>query len=85
MRRAEDKRWSSEMIKRSPMEPVPGSGTSRVTAFAKTKERIEGHEVRYAVPPDREEPEVRTTYIFNRDIEKYGKKKPKDALDAEPQ
>ena len=75
MRRAEDKRWSSEMIKGiqgSPMEPVPGSGTSRITAFAKTKERIEGHEVRYAAPPDREEPEIRTTYIFKRDIEKYG-------------
>ena len=76
MRRAEDKRWSSEMIegiKGSPMEPVPGSGSSIITAFAKTKERTDTPEVKYAPPMDKDEPEVRTVYIFKRDIDKHGR------------
>ena len=75
MRRAEDKRWSSDRIKElkgSPMEPVPGSGQSRVTAFAKTKERTVESEARYVRPPEKEEPEVKMAYIYRSDVEKYG-------------
>ena len=75
MRRSEDKRWSSEMIKSisgSPMEPVPGSGHSKIRAFSKVKDTDEQKETQYAPAPAREEPEIRPTYNYREDVEEHG-------------
>ena len=75
MRRSDDKRWSAEMIKDikgSPMEPMPGSGQSKIRAFARMKEDDKDKDVKYAPPPDRTEPEVRPTYIYKKDVEEHG-------------
>ena len=75
VRKSEDKRWSAEAvskIKGTPKEPVPGSGSSRVTAFARHREDPEARRVDYAPGPAREEPEVRATYIFKKDLEAHG-------------
>ena len=75
MRRADDRRWSEELIKGivgSPMGPVPGSGHSRVTAFAKHHGSSKPTDARFVPPPPQEEPEVKMAYIYNKDIEKYG-------------
>ena len=75
LRKAEDRRWSESAIndlKGNPMEPVPGSGHSRITAFSRKKDSPEAPDVRYAPAPVREEPELRAVYIYKRDIEKYG-------------
>ena len=57
LRKAEDKRWSIDMIKAirgSPMEPVPGSGHGKMRAFSKAKENEEPRDARYAEAPARE-------------------------------
>ena len=75
LRRAQDKRWSSELIKAvkgTPKEPVPGSGNSKIVAYAKHKDAGEERKVEYATRPMTEEPEVRANYIYKRDVEEHG-------------
>ena len=75
LRKAEDRRWSAEAIKNitgSPMEPVPGTGSSKITAFSKKRENTEPKTVVYAPAPEREEPEIRVAYIYKKDVEKHG-------------
>ena len=75
MRKAEDRRWSLEMIKDvngSPMEPIPGSGQSKIRAFARQKENTDEKDAKFAPPPERTEPEVRPTYIYKKDVEEHG-------------
>ena len=75
IRRAEDKRWSSErltQIRGNPKEPVPGTGSSRLIAYAKFKDTGEDKKVEYMPRSMTEEPEVRVNYIFKRDVEEHG-------------
>ena len=75
IRRAEDKRWSSDRlteIRGSPKEPIPGSGNSRLIAYAKYKDTGEDRKVEYMPRSVVEEPEVRVNYIFKRDVEEHG-------------
>ena len=72
----EDKRWSIDLIKGlkgTPREPVPGSGTSKVHAYAKPVEEESKSTPTFA--PRRtadDEPEVRVNYIYKKDVEKFG-------------
>ena len=73
MRRLPDKRWSADLIKAikgSPEEPVPGSSSRRITAFAKKFEG-DGEKVRFA-PQQEREAEVRVAYIYKQDIDEHG-------------
>ena len=75
VRRSQDKMWSSDrlsQIKGSPQEPVPGSGTSRVTAYAKHKDDGERQKAEYAPRGTVEEPEVRANDIYKRGVEEHG-------------
>ena len=74
MRKAEDKRWSGEAISKiqgSPKEPVPGSGSSGIVAYSKTREDKDRQPIEYT-PRAPDEPEVRANYIYKRDVEQYG-------------
>ena len=67
----EDARWSSKMIKAivgSPQEPIPGSGSSRVIAYAKRREDTEQRKPSEFVPRGtwEQEPEIRVFYIFKK-------------------
>ena len=57
---------------RYPQEPIPGSGSSKIIAYAKEKDG--GREERPDFVPrmEQEEPEVRTLYISKKDIDTYG-------------
>lgn len=75
VRKSEDRRWSAEAvakIKGSPKEPVPGSGTSKMVAFSKHRDEPNVQKMEYMPVENKEEPEVRVTYIFKKDIEKHG-------------
>ena len=76
LRKAEDRRWSASAfkdLKGSPVEPVPGSGSSKITAFSKKRDTETAKEsVVYAPAPAREEPELRVAYIYKKDVVKYG-------------
>ena len=75
VRRAEDKRWSPELIEKirgTPKEPVPGSGKSNLVAYSKNKENSDKERVEYVRREIPDEPEVRPNYIFKKDIDKYG-------------
>lgn len=74
MRRIPDKRWSAELlksIKGSPEEPVPGSASRRIIAFAKKFEDVDGEKVRFA-PQQEQGAEVRVAYIYKQDIDEHG-------------
>ena len=74
MRRSEDKRWSGDAIQKiqgSPKEPIPGSGSSNIVAYSKTREDKDRQPTQYA-PREIEEPEVRANYIYKRDVEQFG-------------
>ena len=74
IRRAEDKRWSPDLIEKirgTPKEPVPGSGKSNLVAYSK-KENLDREKVEYVRREIPDEPEVRPNYIFKKDMEKYG-------------
>ena len=75
MRRTADKRWSAELIKGiagSPEEPVPGSSQGRrIPAFAKKFEDPAPDKAVY-VPIQEPETEVRTAYIYKKDIDEHG-------------
>ena len=75
IRRAEDKRWSPELIEKikgTPKEPVPGSGKSNLVAYYMNKENLDREKVEYVRREIPDEPEVRPNYIFKKDVEKYG-------------
>ena len=74
MRRPPGRRWSAEMIRKiigSPKDPVPGSSSRRIPAFAKKFEDAKGEKVTFA-PAKPADPEVRVAYIYKGDIEKHG-------------
>ncbi len=76
IRGPEDRRWSSELLEKirgTPREPVPGSGSTRPTAFAKRREDADEKPPEFR--PRRtwdDEPEVRVSYIYKKDVEKFG-------------
>ena len=75
VRKAEDRRWSSERLEQlrgTPNEPVPGSGSSKMVAYAKHRADAEATKVEYTPRQVDEEPEVRVNYIYKKDVEKYG-------------
>ena len=75
VRCTEDKKWSSELIegiKGTPKEPVPGSGTHKVRAYAKQKEDEEIKAPRFEPRKADELPEVRVFHIYKRDVEEHG-------------
>ena len=75
IRRSEDKRWSAEKIhqmKGNPQEPVPGTGSSKIVAYAKHKDTGEDSRVEYMPRAVTEEPEVRANYIYKKDVEEHG-------------
>jgi len=75
IRRPEDGRWSRELvagIKGSPKEPVPGSGSSKVVAYSKHRDEQTKKQAEFAPRQIGEEPEVRQTYIYKKDVEKIG-------------
>ena len=74
MRRAEGKQWSSELLKDirgSPGEPIPGSGSRKLQAFAKKFEDAKPDE-RVFMPVPEVEQQVRAAYIYKDDIELHG-------------
>ena len=73
----EDCRWSADMIKAvvgSRQEPVLGSGSSQVVAYAKKREETGQRSKPELVPQGtwEQEPEVRVFYTFKKDIDKHG-------------
>ena len=75
IRRAEEKRWSVDKVNGiagTPREPIPGSGSSKLTAYAKHKDTGEDKAAEYMPRRFTEEPEVRPNYIFKRDVEEHG-------------
>ena len=75
MRRPADKRWSSELIRcilGSPEEPVPGSGSRKLQAYAKKATEEAPGSVAYAPAPEVEEPEPRAAKVTQKDVEEHG-------------
>ena len=74
-RRPADKRWSGELIRGivgSPDEPVPGSGSRRLQAYAKKVTEAASGPVAYAPAPEVEEPEVRAAKVTQKNVEEHG-------------
>ena len=75
VRKAEDSRWSADRLDQmrgNPKEPVPGSGSSKIVAYAKYKDDTDGKKVEYAPRSIDAEPEVRVNYIYKKDVEEHG-------------
>ncbi len=75
VRHPEDKKWSSELvskIKGTPREPVPGSGSSRVHAYAKAKEDDAVKNPKFEPRGADEIPEIRVFHINKADVEGHG-------------
>ena len=74
MRRSEGKQWSSALLKEitdSPGEPVPGTVSRRLQAFAKKFENAKPDATTFMPTPTTEQ-QVRPTYIYKKDIEQHG-------------
>ena len=74
-RRPEDKKWSSELVdnlKGVPQEPVPGSGSSKMHAYAKPKDDAAVQAPKFEPRKVDEIPEVRAFYIHKRDLDAHG-------------
>ena len=76
MRRPPGERWCTELvqgIKGSPAEPIPGSGSRHITAFAKKAQDETSKDAVYIPAPEpTEEPEVRAAKVCKQDVETHG-------------
>ena len=76
IRRAGDERWSATMMSQlvgSLKEPVPGTGSNRVTAFAKKKDVKLGEQTAQVYAPvPVVEPTARPAYIYTKDVKEHG-------------
>ena len=76
MRRPADQRWSEELVKSmkgTPEEPLPGSNSRRIPAFANKYKEANLEKIAYApMPATEEEQDPRRAKIQKEDIETYG-------------
>ena len=56
----------------SPKEPVPGTNSSRVTAFARKKEEKDSVDKATFAPAPAVEPAARPAYIYTKDVREHG-------------
>ena len=74
MRRSPGSQWSAELVKSicgSPQEPIPGTQSRRLQAFAKKFEDDRQEKIVYAPAPPSERV-VKAAYIYKADVDKYG-------------
>ena len=75
MRCSEDRKWSTELvdnIKGTPREPVPGSGSHKLHAYAKNKDETDVRAPKFEPRRPDEPAEVRPLYIKKTDVEELG-------------